>query len=294
MPFAEQQNLYDIIKSGPDLGGRKGMDRLMHAMDDTTVEIWTNLTDEQKRGFASVSYMRCPTRRGTGEYSTSDAAAPYPPGPHTDYAPVFYVRDRPTGGTIHDLRNGWDSYTPPVPTGLESATGPWRAAITDTVPQVDQDVSNWKIRDTMSWWSDGTSNQIIFGEKHISTSSPATGPASSWMISPQDGNPTLLDQSYLAGAMGSSTVGGLPSTECTMAVARIVHPQIPIQRPIDMPPAATVPNQRGYFTFGSWHPGICHFLLGDGSARSVSNTVDPDLVLSRLAEVHDGRPVALP
>jgi prepilin-type N-terminal cleavage/methylation domain-containing protein len=39
--------------------------------------------------------------------------------------------------------------------------------------------------------------------------------------------------------------------------------------------------------FGGWHPGICMFLLGDGSVRGVTNTIDTT-TLSRLSVRNDG------
>jgi hypothetical protein len=39
--------------------------------------------------------------------------------------------------------------------------------------------------------------------------------------------------------------------------------------------------------FGSWHPGICQFLLGDGSARALSTTIDV-ITLGQLCNVRDG------
>ena len=45
--------------------------------------------------------------------------------------------------------------------------------------------------------------------------------------------------------------------------------------------------------FGSWHPGVCNFVLGDGAVRSVSVTVSLQ-VLSAYALVDDGESVSLP
>jgi len=36
------------------------------------------------------------------------------------------------------------------------------------------------------------------------------------------------------------------------------------------------------FVFGSWHPGICHFVMCDGAVLAISNNVDL-LILGRLA-----------
>jgi len=44
-----------------------------------------------------------------------------------------------------------------------------------------------------------------------------------------------------------------------------------------------------WFPFGSWHPGICHFLLGDSSVHSVNNTFD-GITLGQLCNIRDGEP----
>jgi prepilin-type processing-associated H-X9-DG protein len=293
MPFTEQSNLYEIITTGPTLGGRNGINRLIYYFDDPTEGIWANLTEEQQKGFGAVPYLKCPTRRSGTEISTADTVTPYPPGAHTDYGLVFYVRDRTSGGTIHDLRNGWTTYTLYATTAFASASGPWRPATYENngSASIAGDSSNWKSRDNMAWWADGTSNQLIVGEKHISTSPATSSPDWAWNIAPAQQGPTVLDQTYLMGGVVASSTA---STDCGYATARIIHPQIPLRKPSDIPPAATATDFWGHITFGSWHKGVCNFLLGDGSVRGVAITTDPENILSRLAEVDDGNPVSLP
>jgi prepilin-type N-terminal cleavage/methylation domain-containing protein/prepilin-type processing-associated H-X9-DG protein len=293
MPHMEQSNLYDLIKTGPTLGGRDGINRLIYDFGTPSDTIWTNLTAEQQKGFGAVSYLKCPTRRSGTEISTADTAAPYAPGAHTDYGLVYYVRDRTSGGTIHDLRNGWTTYTLYATTAFNGTSGPWRppAYENNGSAGIANDSSNWKPRDTMAWWADGTSNQLIVGEKHISTSAATSGASWAWNIAPAEQHPTILDQSYL---MGGVVTTASSSTDCTYATARIIHPQISLRKPADIPPAATATDFWGHLTFGSWHKGVCNFLLGDGSVRGVAITTDPEKVLARLAEVDDGNPVSLP
>ena len=42
-----------------------------------------------------------------------------------------------------------------------------------------------------------------------------------------------------------------------------------------------------FSNFGSWHPGVCHFMVGDASVRGLSDSIDP-LVLDRLVVRADG------
>lgn len=44
-------------------------------------------------------------------------------------------------------------------------------------------------------------------------------------------------------------------------------------------------------SFGSWHPGICNFILGDASVRSIKATIDTDN-LRRLANRADGQVIS--
>jgi prepilin-type N-terminal cleavage/methylation domain-containing protein len=40
--------------------------------------------------------------------------------------------------------------------------------------------------------------------------------------------------------------------------------------------------------FGSWHPGVCQFVMADGSVRAVPNSIDPT-VLGHLSQRNDGQ-----
>jgi hypothetical protein len=55
-------------------------------------------------------------------------------------------------------------------------------------------------------------------------------------------------------------------------------------------PLAQSPTDTTTSGFGSWHTGVCQFLLGDGSVRSVTTSVNP-ATLALLANIADGQPV---
>jgi prepilin-type N-terminal cleavage/methylation domain-containing protein len=44
--------------------------------------------------------------------------------------------------------------------------------------------------------------------------------------------------------------------------------------------------------WGSWHPGVCHFAIADGSVRAISNDIDTD-TLGRLCNRKDAQVVSL-
>jgi prepilin-type N-terminal cleavage/methylation domain-containing protein len=50
-------------------------------------------------------------------------------------------------------------------------------------------------------------------------------------------------------------------------------------------PETAINNQ-----FGSWHPGVCQFVFGDGSVRALPNSI-PGAVLALLAQRDDGQPI---
>jgi len=111
----------------------------------------------------------------------------------------------------------------------------------------------------MSRWVDGTSNQIIFGEKHIPIGIMGTD-AVAWRH----------DQNYLAAT---------DSNGRDWAIGRAVAEAYPLASPRD-----THMPQR---YFGSWHAGVCNFAMGDGSVRAISVTA-PGKVVGSLVHVSDG------
>src|SRR5687768_2685068 len=52
---------------------------------------------------------------------------------------------------------------------------------------------------------------------------------------------------------------------------------------------AASPRDEGW-RFGSYHLGLCQFVFGDGSVRSVSISIQPT-TLALLASINDGEPI---
>jgi prepilin-type N-terminal cleavage/methylation domain-containing protein len=99
--------------------------------------------------------------------------------------------------------------------------------------------------------TDGLSNTFLLGEKHISQERLGKFP---------DDSPIYDGDSLPAGS-------------------RVTGPGMPLaQGPNDL--VST------YYAFGSWHPGITHFLYADGSIRSLSNATDT-VTLGQLANRHN-------
>ncbi|MBX3420019.1 MAG: DUF1559 domain-containing protein [Pirellulaceae bacterium] len=47
-------------------------------------------------------------------------------------------------------------------------------------------------------------------------------------------------------------------------------------------------ERNGLAAWGSWHPGICHFAMSDGSLRAIASTIDTEL-LGNLCSRNDGQ-----
>ena len=100
--------------------------------------------------------------------------------------------------------------------------------------------------------ADGLSNTFFVGEKNV--------PLNSFGIAP-------LDCSIYNG-------------DYWLCSTRSAGPNFPLAKSTKDPS----------LSFGSYHSGICQFLLGDGSVRSVANSTDPN-ILGLLTNINDGQVV---
>jgi hypothetical protein len=288
LPYMEQANLYQYFSSGSDLGSspvRKGMDRIVYSLDNMSDSIWGNLTTAQKEELGSINLVKCPTCRSGFWLVDTTTGAPYPGGPLNDYAPVTHIRDYDgTGsGGIHARRDSWQSYMSEAVNGnhITYVNGPWRYAVTPAGYYGSEDHSAWQPRDNFAWWQDGTTNQLIFGEKHMSQNSSQDF----YNMAKNRDMISIYDMGFLTTGLESTT------SDCTIALARPIDPRYPISKPTYTP---SVPLNWPEIGFGSWHSGICNFLIGDGAVKGIPITTDPEKILDRLAQVDDGNPVSLP
>ena len=292
-PYIERQSLYDMIRetkdnttaaqSGTGVAGNQNEMKLLtndrwwgKALNDGNPTL--GLTDEQRTAFGSVGTYICPSRRKAPSFIPDDQSnpslgsgtvltqAPYYAGPLSDYA-VPSVSDR--DGTTWSWANVF------VVSTVEQQRGPFRLSISDfsTISWVGGKLTTWEPRDSMAWWQDGTSNQLIFGEKHFHPTDAR--PESCELMS--------FDCSYLTAGVN----GGINVTAIMRTFDR-TH-GLSIALPNEGTSGSLVASHR----FGSAHPEICNFLLGDGSIRGIS-FVAPPSVLFPLTIVDDGATVAVP
>jgi hypothetical protein len=271
--FMEQQALHE--KAMED-----GLYRFATKHDDPNVkksngEWFNNITPpELKAGVGALTNYRCPSSNGSQAVKLN--------GPLTDYAALVAKNN---GGAswwhrynCHDTVSNNDK-------NFNRFTGPFRLAIvaifTETGANPDdktcRSIYNWELRDTMAWWSDGTSNQLIWAEKHIPTwaLTSTSNPATSW-----NGGYQLTQKENYAhniARLVHTNAELLATSPSTSRTASESEPQI----------------YEGRETLGSSHPGIINFLLGDGSVRSIAVTSRPT-TLWNLTYVNDGETAEIP
>lgn len=254
-PYMEQQNLYDVIGTGSDMWGVTDQNKALVDHGNPQHSWWSGLAMEQKTAFGSVNTYMCPSQR------TSPAFHDFQPGTNINRYPG------PQGDYAMVMRKGpgaqWWQYP-----GSPETNSPFRLASSNYANNI---VTTWQPRDSISWWSDGTSNQLLLGEKHF----PKSYPAGTCVE-------VRGDCGYLAAYTGAAVVHTARTFDDTGAGPRV------LARPTD---DTNIPEP--YTRFGSAHPGVVNFLLGDGSVRGLSLSTSWD-VLWRLADARDGNPVELP
>jgi len=193
---------------------------------------------------AQVKLYYCPSRRSPGELSVSGDVPDngYPsdqfyPGALADYA-----------CSAGDFQySGW----------LDGVNADGAVITGDVLEQPSYPIiTRWQGRVSFARITDGTSNTLLVGEKHV--------PRSQWGVAPGDGSIYNGDHEW--------------------NFARIAGPGYPLaSSPDDM--------TQWEWVFGSYHSGgLCQFVMADGSLRALPNSVDTT-ILGRLACRDDGLPI---
>lgn len=297
LPYLEQSAVYDLVSDA--IQNNSGVSSYSNW--------WINqyggsiLSDEQKSGISSISFMKCPTRRSGA--SSIDVANSWcsAAGPRGDYAMVTNCGTDAgwwvwAGAQIS--RNEADGQDADYRT---RNLGPFRSASYSGHSSDGTPISStWKVRDTLAMFTDGTSNTLIFGEKQLymggDTSDKATDAgAQAWL----DYSPPAEDQEGWGNADGTWLV---LSIHRSYSVFRPTHFTGQVGN-IDSAEMWALPGlqPRNEFRdmwwlpmgFGGWHTGVTNFALGDGSVSSLSDSVNPR-ILAKLGVPNDGLSVAFP
>jgi len=274
LPFMEQQALYNFVSEKTD--------SFMLGCNGTNLWNFASATDAERDSWqemlGSVNAFLCPSRRSeAGSYlgKTDALAGERIYGPQGDYAIVV--------GREDTNWSEWVQYQDATNTDrMNAQRGPFRTAV-----WAGSNPSGWSPRDNFGWMTDGTSNQLIIGEKLIYFA--AIGGCRSAATADR---PYVGDCSIFAAGEWKF----LPMSRSFNA-----H----IENNFKRTPRELHPESNAQW--GSAHPGVCQFLLGDGAVRSLSvtiptgalrvsntGTLNPDSILAKLGNVGDGNVVALP
>ncbi len=230
---------------------------------------WDRLNSSEQNAVASIGWLLCPTRRqGSAIRATGTAR-----GPLSDYAAVALRRD------VTDNTNSeggwWDHHNPCDNAHVDRLKGALRVGKVDCgIPDGDARYKTWKVRDNFGYVTDGLSNTLFIGEKHLRNGEQtkccgAAETDGSYLV--QDGGWREYNVARNIGRL--MTFGRGPSDLLTQA-------------------SEDSAARRGV-GFGSWHTGTIQFLKGDGAVVDISTNIDED-TKRRLGHAFDGLPVSAP
>ena len=223
-----------------------------------------------------VPIYLCPSRRAAPQLSVSgdnDAGDENPNGEHfagglADYAAVVGDDDPFASQTDNSYTNNQnETFTP---------TGAFRHAGSETsgdegIVIGETDLSAIRVRWKVSFdqIEDGLSNTAFIGEKHV----------------PVDG---LLGSLFGRKLAGDNSIY---NADFWYTVGRKGGHLHPIAEPNEGSQSETE-ARAARWQFGSWHPGICQFVFGDGSVQPINIDIDR-YMLGHLCNIADGRVVDL-
>jgi prepilin-type N-terminal cleavage/methylation domain-containing protein len=140
--------------------------------------------------------------------------------------------------------------------------GPGVFLYSDTTFGPGDTIASWTALSRFRDITDGLSSTLLIGEKHV------------------------LQGQFGQAAMGDNSIY---NGDDIRTIVRVAGRQTP--GPIDRPLAASPTDSfRADERFGSYHPGLCQFVLCDGSVQAIRVSVSID-TLTLLAVKNDGLPV---
>jgi len=205
---------------------------------------------------SSITFFLCPTRR-TGIQKTNQFQNSGKSSANSDYVAVV------APGTYASQTTFWQHWQSGQYTNQHGIIVPTRG----TMPNFNGQW-NWvsQCAQTFGNVTDGLSNTLMLGEKCLRTGemNRCCGGGTTW----QDGGIFFEEGNWGEYDIGRNIYWGM----CQGSNPNIA------------PNNSDASSGNG---FGSWHPGICQFLIGDGSVRPVSNTT-AQAVLAVLGQRDDG------
>ncbi len=278
MPFLEQDNTFDHwaeMSRGPSRTA------LTENRWSRHMEVaWDNTTAAERETLSSLAYMTCPSKRSGILFRNGGRQR----GPLGDYA-VVAIRWGPNSARTHE--DGWWSHHRANNQGhANNQKGAIIVARTTgfgggACPSCE----NFTLRHGFEAITDGTSNVLMAGEKHLHQEGQARCCGGGHRNS--DGSYLFTDGSWREYQVARNIrhrMGQGPNDRGNPAA------------PYNNPPGGNVGRvQTGgdparSLGFGSWHPGGVQFVRCDGSVTSVAHTT-PERVRRQLGHRSDGEPV---
>jgi prepilin-type N-terminal cleavage/methylation domain-containing protein len=220
--------------------------------------------DESVRSFTLSSYC-CPSRRSVsdavGVGITAGSAIRWITLPCGCRVPLKTRGAQSVAGAVGDYGGNHGDLSPGsfgLPTDFYYG-GNGTGVIISSHARCNSDIPmDWLDKVRMKDVVDGLSNTILAGEMHV--------PIGKLGQSPEDAFIFNGDHVF-----HSTRVGG---------------PTVPIV-------TDNRDSLNGLVSWGSWHPGVCHFAVSDGSVRGISKTIDTE-TLGNLCNRQDGNVVFQP
>ena len=283
-PYIEQLALFEIIQRNYDPAWGPLV---------TFNGFWNHaqVTQEMRNSLGSVPIYKCPSKRSGGVAITNDAGKP---GPQGDYAYVVSVRQISSSSSLGWWDHGtgsWGGTRNPYAgllDRLQYVASPFQVAQSQSGTWED---GSYSPKLTFGSISDGLSNQIFIGEKHIPLG--RVGVCNGLEVGPALNQPNSGDCSYLMTGVWKSPSSGrnISSYDDHNGSPAYTPLQHPIARAGDFKEDEFNPIRS--YGFGSYHSGVCPFLLGDGSVHTFSVTTAFS-ILEAYSIMNDGKAVSLP
>ena len=264
-------------------------------------QLLTNpLTAEEIAGLSKISFFYCPSRRSNGESKAFSDNRNTMNGPAADYCAVIALSPEdkarlgstprgPYGGNGPTYTNAWYRYY--EPNGGRIFGSALRSAVqtchdmhywVDPPGSTLHDYNSWSPRDTFSAWTDGSSNILVIGEKHVPTNRLGLCGGDNF-----NGGGTAQykwDCQHMLTTKRALHYGSARRIWDGNEITRLTT------NPTD---GKDDDMQSTLWGFGSYHTGIANFLLGDGAIRGVNATISPEL-LAILGHARSGKNASIP
>lgn len=256
LPQMEQGNAYDILNGGnQDTTNKTYLGLHMETN-------WDRLNQREREALAGISYMTCPSRRTSTEAIRDTGTGR---GPLSDYAMVAiqYNISLVNDTTDATEANWWNHHNSTDSGHVNMLKSAFIVAKPDLSQSGDAQWAMAKPRHSFSRITDGLSNTALVGEKDVTANE----------FGRCCGGTDNADGSWLFND------GSWREYNVTRNIRHRFG------RGANDTGDQTDPDRE--VGFGSWHPGIVQFLLGDGSVTNLSvNT--PELIRRQYGHCSDG------